>query len=307
MLDFYQMCKEIVNCIVDTASQLMFSDSNEKTSIWNAFYNKIELLYSSNRILFDNVSKKILSEQLQYFEQEDVKIQMECAGIWRKSAIDIYIFRIRYYLSLSNEEDWICLKNKVNSLFIFKSAETSLDVFEDRKNYLHFMLSIMNSNETYIVSLKEQLTSFSISSYPADAEGTIIYVLLQSILKNEKNIPSYIKNVFYIITDMSHIEIDGLIFWSDQQKITHYKKLIKAFRAINYHECANIIEEYYQFLLSLMRAYGIDYVDLLSNILQEHQEIITSFETKLYNAFDMNSFLKNAHNYLRQNSIDTIV
>ena len=291
-MEIKSMQRHLTDIILDTAKGLQYA-YEEPDLLWRDFYSKIEKLYQSDKETFIKTTKYFLMDSVPFLEDEAIQIKMNCAGIWCQDSFCIYIFRIRYYLSIADEGDMICIKRKLRNLYV-----KSENLYEKRKTYFQFFYSVIQSKSNYDVNIKQLVNQILINDYQEDAECAVFYVALKYAQGEKQKVPNALRNIYLCIVEISEIQIDGLVMWSLQNKIAGLKKLTKALNIIGRMDLSTVLKDYSQYLNDLTYQSNTELCDFLENISSDNMKEITEYELQINRLLQTKDIVSSANEYL---------
>lgn len=241
------MLNEIADLILSYTTKIVFLPEEERRIIRLELYKCAESLYKSNPSLFNSASLALLDNYVPLLETDSYQAKMECAQIWHKNGFDVWVFRIRYYLNLSPESDSVLLQKKIKDAFSCKNSNF-INNRDARTGYDRLFYQIFRSDAPEDYNLRSTLSNLLTIDIANDIDGVITYVMVNDQLPKRMNIPSYLKNIYIVVTNISVIQGDGLYGWLIENKITTLRNLYVALRKMGLLNISQIASELYEFV-----------------------------------------------------------
>ena len=241
------MTKEFIDLILDYRFRMYYAEADEWERLKTELYQKSENLYLSDPESFHRMTLALLNEHVPILEETEYQIKMECAQIWHKNGFDAWIFRIRYYLNISPEEDSKLLEQKIKKAFSHNSSDV-MKTNDMRKGYEGMFYQILSSDAPEDQTLRSTLEKLLTVDLAKDIDGVITYVTLKDYAKEGKKIPAYIKTIYTAVTNIAVIEGDGLRGWLIENRVNSVRSVSSALKKLGLNTSAEIMSELYEFL-----------------------------------------------------------
>lgn len=241
------MLNEIADLILNYATKIVFLPEAERRIIRLELYKCAEALYKSNPLLFNSASLALLDDYVPLLETDAYQAKMECAQIWHKNSFDVWVFRIRFYLNLSPESDSVLLQRKIKNAFSCKNC-SFINNHDARIGYDRLFYQIFQSDAPEDYNLHSSLSNLLTIDIANDIDGVITYVMINDQLPKRLKIPSYLKNIYIVVTNISVIQGDGLYGWLIENNITTLRNLSVALRKMDLLNTSQIVSELYEFV-----------------------------------------------------------
>ena len=226
---------------------MTFCCHSDRIMIKNELFLSAESLYRSNPELFNTETFELLNDSIPFLENEDYQVKMECAQIWHKNIIDIWIFRLRYYLNIATSIDDELLMQKIKYAYTARN-EDFIKRFDARTGYDNLFYSMFRSNDAQNQNLRRALENIITLDLAQDVDGVVAYVMIKEALNEKKDIPSYMETIFTAVTNLSLIENGGLCTWLLENNISTLKKTYTALKKIGMKEVSEVLQEVCIFL-----------------------------------------------------------
>ncbi len=293
------MICELIDAIIDYKKQRMFPKSSTE-EIETLYFETIEKLCHENREALREATVRIINDQTEYLNSEDVRIRMECAGIWCNEPIYLQVLRVRCYLSMNTEDDISYLRKVIVNAIIHNSAENSMQRTDKECAITSFFREISLSEKSCDKELYRMasLTTNSLRSCQT-VSSVITYVYLHKLLKAKERVPRSYLNVYIIETNLSEIQIDGLHFWICYNTESEFKKLIRALSELGLVELYNIMNSYYYELSVCIQNSGKSYKKFCYDPPEAFLNLTQDYTKHLFDCIHASSYEEKLTSYLR--------
>lgn len=269
--------EQIIDVVLKCANNIRFKHWNAAMA-FEQFYIDTKALYQCNPAQFDACSFSLLEVADFSSCSETYIIKMECVGIYHKNGLDVYLFRMRYFLNIASNKDDYMLEKKAISAFTFKNKD-AIAFFDARSPYEKLFSDVLKAENDQNDRLRKVLHRFVAEKWPVDFDCLIPYVHIAQLAGIK--IPKKYETLFLVLTEIPTILGDGLQIWiannrDFQKKIAN---LAVAFKRMEMDE-AQILFEALNERLSKNESLKLtdDFAAVENNIKQ------TLIEHEVYNA-----------------------
>ena len=107
---------------------------------------------------------------------------------------------------------------------------------------------IFQSDAPEDYNLHSSLSNLLTIDIANDIDGVITYVMINDQLPKRLKIPSYLKNIYIVVTNISVIQGDSLYGWLIENNITTLRNLSVALRKMDLLNTSQIVSELYEFV-----------------------------------------------------------
>ncbi len=294
-----RMICELIDEIIDYEKQRRYPKSS--TEEIEAFYfESIQKLCFENREALQQATVRIINDQTEYLNSEDVRIRMECAGIWCNEPIYLQVLRARCFLSMNTAEDISYLKKVIDNALFHNSAKNYMQIIDKEHAVTSFFNEICSSDKMCDKKL-HRMVSFIIDS-PQSCQtisSVIAYVYLRKALKAKGRVPRGYLNVYTVATNLSEIQLDGLHFWICNNTEQIFKKLICALSESGLVELYNIMNSYHSKLSVCIQNSGKCYKEYCYDPPEDFLNLTEEYNKHLFDWIQANDYEEKLTSYLR--------
>lgn len=222
--------EQIIAIILKCVNGIRFEGVDRHIAFSN-FYLDSKTLYEKDKKQFDECTLSLLMMNENLWQTKIDAVAIECAGIFHKNGIDVYLFRMRYYLNIAKEKDDRLLEEKSRLAFSYRGKNV-FDCYDVYSPYEKLFSEAVKSVEDYNSRIGFAIRTFTLEKWSVEYDCLIPYVRVAQILGVK--IPKYLKQLYLILTEIPMILSDGLQTWVEND--SNYKNkiiaLIDAFQKI---------------------------------------------------------------------------
>lgn len=232
--------EQIIDVIVQCISSIRFGKL-DKAAAFDQFYTKTQALYDCNSEQFDACSFSLLKPDDFSLFVEPTIIKLECAGVYHKNGLDVFLFRMRYFLNIASDQDDILLEKKAASAFIFR-GENPFATFDAQSPYEKLFFDVLKNANEPNDRLRNVLRNFVEEKWAVSFENLVPFVQVSKIIG--KKISGSQETLFLVLTEIPMIVSDGLHLWitnnPDYEKM--FTRLATAFKKMGMVEVQKLFE-----------------------------------------------------------------
>ena len=162
--------------------------------------------------------------------------------------------------------------------------------------YERLFTQVLSADDTEDHNLREDLKNLLTPDFARDIDSIIAYVSINQLFRNKKDIPSYMKTIYFTLTSFSVIEGDGLSGWIIENKIGALRTFSASLKKIGCLNASNTIRDLYDFLKDIPEAIQRD--EITDNRVIEQ---IENAESGLLNSITVDELKVLANKYLNDN------
>ncbi len=223
------MKKDLLPIIIKYKTDLFFADRECQSEINEVFLSELSSWDISD---IDKATNGLLTDRSGELACEDVKIKLECAGVYTVEPVLLELIKIRYLFLLPIDLDYF----KTLIFNIMTCQGHFMDSFERKKA----LMSFVSDSKKYARIKSDFLKLFDM---PIDSiDSLIAFVFIKDALGAGKDVSKMQRAVYTVIIEMASLQCDGLSFWLENRKKSEVKALIRALKLCGESEYAQMIE-----------------------------------------------------------------
>lgn len=289
----------LIDAIIDYKKQRRYPKSSTE-KIEELYFETIEKMCIGNREALQEATVRIINDQTEYLNSEEVRIRLECAGIWCNEPIYLQVLRVRCFLSMNTAEDIAYLKKVIDNALFHNSAKNYMQIIDKEHAVTSFFNEICSSDKTCDKKL-HHMVSFIIDSPQScqTVSSVIAYVYLRKTLKTKGKVERRYLNIYTVATNLSEIQLDGLHLWVCNNTEQTFKKLICALRESGLAELYNIMNSYYSELSICIQNSGRSYKEYCSTPPENFLNLTQEYNKNLFDCIQMTDYEEKLTSYLQ--------
>ncbi len=275
----------LVDAIIEYKKQLKFAAASEKASVEQAFWQSVEALRESAPAAVAKAARSILAGRSAPLQAEEVRIRMECAGLWCDEPVRLMALRISARTGAWDEADVAAFSALVSEAYAAAPADGSFSMSAfDRQNAVEsFVRTLALSADPADGQLLRRLAQSLSGQTVTSIQTAITAVCLQKLLPRElrSKLPRPVTQVCRVATGLAALECDGLALWSTNNRLSDLEALVRATQACGLSELAALLSAYHADLVAYLAERGLTLADLRTASDEAYAALIARHEREL--------------------------